>query len=128
MKITVTLSSKDRPYTFTPDYDYDEPYAALWMWTEGNYGCDCNKSIHIQQHCHNGFHWMECGELINLVSVVAEDGTRVYPEPDLVDTRRTPEGNVWTWDSDPTARGPFRATVTQREGSGLWIVEGVQVR
>jgi len=36
---------KDRPYTFTPDYDYDEPYAALWMWTEGNYGCDCNKSI-----------------------------------------------------------------------------------
>lgn len=28
-------------------HELDSPAQAQWMWTEGNYGCDCNRSLFL---------------------------------------------------------------------------------
>lgn len=43
------------------EYDY--------MWEEGNYACDCNRSLFIQRQCDNSFPEMDCGDTIKLVSL-----------------------------------------------------------
>ena len=40
-----------------------------YMYKEGNFSCDCNKSLFIQQLCDEEFPEFECGNLIELVSV-----------------------------------------------------------
>lgn len=29
----------------TDEYEYPNTYQAVWQWTEGNYGCDCNRAL-----------------------------------------------------------------------------------
>ena len=38
-----------------------------FMWAEGNFSCDCNKSIFINDQCDSSFPILECGEEIKLI-------------------------------------------------------------
>jgi len=122
MKVTVTLADPCRQWTFVPDgCDYDRPWDALRMWTEGNFGCDCNMSLFIQRQCHNGFHLRDCGDTITLVSIVAEDGTRVYPELLPYEQAADAKGE-WTWDSLGVARLMPPPLVFDLNPNGLYLM------
>jgi len=59
----ITLEYKNQKYSFI---DKNTTY---FMWEEGNYSCDCNKSLFIQRNCCPDFPEMECGDRITLVSM-----------------------------------------------------------
>lgn len=72
MKAKVTLKYKDKLHTFTDEEDdgKDEVYeGSVYMWTEGNFSCDCNRSRMIKEYCDDGFPEMDCGEEIQLVNL-----------------------------------------------------------
>lgn len=48
-------------------YDYPEQWE--YIYKEGNYSCDCNKSLFIRQQCDPGFPEMTCGEKIEMVNL-----------------------------------------------------------
>ena len=92
MSITVTLRYQGKEYTFVDGYDY-QPWhhsdgtvartafeVAEYLYTEGNYGCDCNRSAFLARYCGVDFsdgaecgedeEWtLECGHEIELVSL-----------------------------------------------------------
>ena len=41
--ITYTPTGETRIYEDDGDYDWE------WMWTEGNYGCDCNRFLFFER-------------------------------------------------------------------------------
>lgn len=43
--------------------------SARWMFIEGNYACDCNKSLFIRRNGHPDFPEMDCGDEIELVDI-----------------------------------------------------------
>lgn len=64
--VRVTLRYKGRTYS------YVEPLivgSADYMYREGNYACDCNKSLFIHNYCDVSFAEMPCGDSIELVSL-----------------------------------------------------------
>ncbi len=70
MRTEVTLKHKDKTFTFI--YDWESDYrveAADFMFEEGNYSCDCNKSLFIQEHCDKSFPKMTCGQQIKLIEL-----------------------------------------------------------
>lgn len=120
MRVNVWLWWRSVTFTFVPDGDdYDDPWHVLFMWTEGNFGCDCNKSLFIQRQCDDDFPDRDCGDDIALVSLVAEDGTTLYPEPDPAAITRDSTG-AWTWDSAAHPQ-QMPVVITQRS-SGLYVV------
>ncbi len=50
-------------YNFGKEY---EESTARFMFFDGNYSCDCNKSLFIQRHCDKDFPEMECGDEIEI--------------------------------------------------------------
>lgn len=44
----------------------EEQDHSLFMWTEGNFGCDCNRSDFIHDQCEPLFEEMSCGNMITL--------------------------------------------------------------
>jgi hypothetical protein len=44
--------------------EWEEGGAYLFQWTEGNYGCDCNRAIFFERVAGNELEWDEppCGE------------------------------------------------------------------
>jgi len=69
-KSTVTLKYQGKEYTF--DYDWNEDYptdSANFMFEEGNYSCDCNKKIFLNQYCGLKIDNEDCGDKIELVSI-----------------------------------------------------------
>lgn len=72
MKVNIELKYKGKTYNFTDD-GYEDIEHAEYMWEEGNYSCDCNKSLFIQRNCDESFNYgeeMPCGDKIELVSLV----------------------------------------------------------
>lgn len=61
MKATLEYKGVRYTVSIVPSFPY--------MWEEGNYGCDCNRSTFIQQQCDPAFPLMECGETIALASL-----------------------------------------------------------
>lgn len=55
------------------DYDYEDLGHMIYQWTEGNYSCDCNRSIFLYGYDKK----YECGETIELLKITARDGTEV---------------------------------------------------
>jgi len=67
---TVSLKYKDKVYTF--DYDFGKDYSeegAEFMFEDGNFSCDCNRSIFIREYCDKDFEEMDCGDEIELVNL-----------------------------------------------------------
>lgn len=59
--------------------DYPED-AAIWMFTQGNYSCDCNRSLFIrQQFGENAIPELSCGDQIELIDYRIEH--EPYEEP-----------------------------------------------
>jgi hypothetical protein len=71
-QITLRYQGKTYSYieTFKPCHDWSAQRMAEYQYNEGNYACDCNRSLRIGQHCDNGFKEMPCGQSIELVSLV----------------------------------------------------------
>lgn len=66
----IVLKYKETFYTLSYDFGYEYPIdTALFMFNEGNYSCDCNKSLFIIEKCDKNFKELECGEDIELVTI-----------------------------------------------------------
>jgi hypothetical protein len=65
------LARSDKDYMFLHEYEYEEKDidTICSLWTEGNYGCDCNKSIFIDKYCDKNFPRLKCGNTVMLVSL-----------------------------------------------------------
>ena len=61
-KAHIILRYEGKDYSVKEEYDDDAPVE--FMWTEGNYCCDCNRSIFM------GIKEMDCGDEIELVSLI----------------------------------------------------------
>lgn len=62
------------------DYSEDD---AVWMFTEGNYSCDCNRSLFIrQQYGGDAIPELPCGDTIELLDYHIEKER--YEEFDMV--------------------------------------------
>ena len=66
----VTLRCHGKDYTYRHNFGY----AYLWhsvefMYEEGNYSCDCNRSSFIQSYCGEAVAHRVCGDEIELVSL-----------------------------------------------------------
>jgi len=58
----------DKQYAIEEDFGYGYPVnSAEFMFTEGNYACDCNRSIMIRQQQDPDFPEYECGEEIKMI-------------------------------------------------------------
>lgn len=67
---TVASMTMRMPNGFTFDYKHDfgyafDPEAAHFMWHDGNYSCDCNKSLFLIDAGHD-IDVMDCGHTIIL--------------------------------------------------------------
>lgn len=62
--VTVKAEYEGKKYEFDYDFEYGyDEHNAEYMFTEGNYGCDCNLSIFINEK-YPDFEEMECGDRI----------------------------------------------------------------
>jgi len=55
--------------TYSYEDAFEDAHMAQYQYTDGNYGCDCNKSLFIQRHCDPDFPDRGCGERIELVAL-----------------------------------------------------------
>jgi hypothetical protein len=79
-KIKLKYNEKIYEYEHNFGYEYKED-DVLWMYEEGNYSCDCNRSLFIEWYCDPDFNknngnnkdeCMSCGEKIKLISLDIE--------------------------------------------------------
>lgn len=92
--VTATLDADGIEYVVTQDVtdligmadDGDDAGLIEYMWTEGNYSCDCNKRLFISRQ-HEGVFPGEdekdimehvCGRKIKLKKLTAEIGGKTY--------------------------------------------------
>jgi len=84
----------DYPHPTDGDSAADVEAGMRFQWTEGNYGCDCNRIPFIETYCAVELEYPEgglCGDTVSLVRLEAvyADGevTQVYPDPHRVAER-----------------------------------------
>ena len=64
----VKLKYRGKKYQFEYDFGYGYPEdSARFIFFEGNYSCDCNKSIFIQRYGKQKFKKMCCGDEIKII-------------------------------------------------------------
>lgn len=65
--IKIKLKYKNKEYIIEDDYPYDHYYydGLPYIWEEGNYSCDCNKSLFIINQCDENFPELPCGDEIS---------------------------------------------------------------
>lgn len=73
-KFIITLQYRNKRYSYWDKFKaWDEgrsaPHVAEYMYDEGNYGCDCNRSSFIGNYCDTRFPEMRCGNKIKLISI-----------------------------------------------------------
>jgi hypothetical protein len=74
-----TFKYKDKEYIIDYDFGYEYPKeSAEFMFSDGNYACDCNRSVFIQRYCEPSFPEMDCGNKIELLGLKV----RFVPFPD----------------------------------------------
>jgi hypothetical protein len=80
---TITLEYHGKQYTYQQEFtETNSAYKTTeelveYLYEEGNYACDCNRSAFIAEHCDEDFPELECGREIKLVSL---EPRPVYPE------------------------------------------------
>jgi hypothetical protein len=75
----VALKHEGKVYRFYYDFGYEYPKeSAEFMFSDGNYACDCNRSLFIQRYCEPSFPEMDCGNKIELLGLKV----RFVPFPD----------------------------------------------
>lgn len=73
-RFEITLEYEGKTYTIIDTFEAwdqycDARYVAEYMYNEGNYACDCNRSQFIAEQCDASFPELECGDAIKLVSI-----------------------------------------------------------
>ncbi len=97
-EVVATLEYQGKQYTVHkhdwthPDEDADEQEQerlVWWMWTEGNYGCDCNRFAFISYE-HDDWPGesdesgkFPCGETITLVGLTLDGKDLLAPDPEM---------------------------------------------
>lgn len=81
----VTLRYGGRLYVVEEECDFDtEDEGIFFMWEEGNWSCDCNRSLFIQQQVDDKFPKLPCSsEVIDLMKITIKGKkqvTRKYRE------------------------------------------------
>jgi hypothetical protein len=83
---TITLEYQGEQYTYQHEItsserqkaeNWTDEVLAEYLYEEGNYACDCNRSDFIAEHCDKNFPELECGDTVNLISL---EPRPVYPE------------------------------------------------
>ena len=73
--VLVELEYKGKKYAFIDDHSEftweGHNIKNDFMWTDGNYSCDCNKSLFIKNCCfgESDFKEMNCGDEIKLLNL-----------------------------------------------------------
>ena len=74
------IEQEEEQYDFYEDAD-DHARSIYYMWTDGNYGCDCNRKLFIER-VYDDVPWEvdeeefpSCGKEITLVSLTIDDQT-----------------------------------------------------
>lgn len=65
-----TFKYKDKEFILRFNFEIENYPAesAVWMFTEGNYACDCNRSLFIrEQFGKNAIPELSCGNTIELI-------------------------------------------------------------
>lgn len=58
----VVLKYKEKEYPFVFDFgSYIPSAAAEFAFEDGNYACDCNRSLFIRRYCDKDFPELPCG-------------------------------------------------------------------
>jgi hypothetical protein len=84
--VTAVLSYEGKQYVIERDWDESggthEDDGIYYQWTDGNYGCDCNRALFIEREYgespiegQEDFPWFPCGDRITLVSLTIDDQT-----------------------------------------------------
>jgi len=64
----IKLKYRGKEYWFEFDFGYGYPEdSARFMFLEGNYSCDCNKSLFIQRYVKQKFRKLPCGDKIKII-------------------------------------------------------------
>jgi hypothetical protein len=66
MPTQITLEYKGKTYVIHDEYEYDE--YPPFMWENGNFSCDCNKSMFIQE-VDEDFPELHCGAEIKMIDI-----------------------------------------------------------
>jgi len=74
MKFKIIVEYKNKKYSLIEEwkekYSWESELEGVrYMYDEGNYSCDCNKSLFIQRQCDPKFPEMKCGDKIKLLSI-----------------------------------------------------------
>jgi hypothetical protein len=65
----VTMRYRGHTYVFEQDFGFEyKSSSAVWMFKEGNYACDCNRSMFIQE-VNPMFPSLGCGRKIKLLKI-----------------------------------------------------------
>lgn len=67
------LKFQDKHYIIVDDYPRKNESEIPYIWDEGNFACDCNRSAFIIEQCDKNFSQMQCGHEIELIGIVKED-------------------------------------------------------
>lgn len=70
VNVKATLGYEGKQYTVVVEGLQDHFH---YHWEDGNYGCDCNRSLFIRRYCEPNFPDMGCGETIELIDLEETD-------------------------------------------------------
>lgn len=68
---------------YRDEHEWEDPEDAVYQWTEGNYGCDCNRQLFFARAAGEEEPRpkdLSCGEeqRFKLLSIVTESGAIIY--------------------------------------------------
>ena len=64
------MEYKGNFYNLEEDFGYEYPADSVrYMFFDGNYSCDCNKSLFIQRQCDENFPELDCGDEIEITKL-----------------------------------------------------------
>ena len=75
MKAIATIVDTVTNQGCTVEDDFEDADHALFMWTEGNYACDCNRRLFMARAGVPGYHKdnpTPCGDKVRLVYLTAD--------------------------------------------------------
>jgi hypothetical protein len=75
----IVLKYKEKEYKFNFDFgSYIPSENAEYLFEDGNYACDCNRSMFIKKYCNKDFLELQCGgDEIDLISfTIIQEGQK----------------------------------------------------
>lgn len=80
--IIITDTSTGETRSFVDKFDWHD--ASEFLWSEGNYGCDCNRHLFFARAANDGEPDVECGDGRFAIRITAPDGRVLYDETENI--------------------------------------------